>query len=681
MKVLLSYPQLKVWLRDLTEEGIEPQPGPDLTLVRWASHELEYSKLGWLDAGGLCEVAPIQQLGEEVALIAVPAGTGDAGGGAVLCSIALHSDGDRGDWTDEYVQIQVRCVPLTALVEMIFLSELEDAEDIPVVYFDAAGGRWPFGDALGSVAVDAYAASVNLVGLEGLLQWYGVDPVAYNGDEEAEAADEVSGVGPAIDTLTGFQIPEFTADSGGDRGGGVAALVQLPLMDRLPGRARGAAATVGPFDGLRGLAGGKRPSALRGARGAAKASAKAKPSTVKLAEQMDLLMDRLASLEMGGPGQTYGRGAYPPPAAGRAGGAGAGGGGAAAGGGSSWPRAPSSAFAGASPKAVTFRGPPIAASRSGSFVPGGNFAPDRDAAMRTGQRLFREGPTGRGRGFVPPAWPSASAAAAEAEEGASLAEGNVAGGFEPTLASALQELAQSLKAVRGPRDSDYGFSVTPASTVEEAELLMGGAPATSGASGAAGLERLKLTMEKRPDLILLAFERSIKKTLGVLPGEAWTVQRHAKEQVMPAAGNHGALKRTILILAHLLDLARTEEPARAFAFAAQAYKAAHAAALHPSKEWRYGWPLLNLEEPDMPARVPYTPGEFAALASWHKDAAIIEKAMGGTPWTGGTSSDRRDEPRGDKKSRGKGRGKGEDAAPSADKGSPGDRGPPPAGRK
>ena len=126
------------------------------------------------------------------------------------------------------------------------------------------------------------------------------------------------------------------------------------------------------------------------------------------------------------------------------------------------------------------------------------------------------------------------------------------------------------------------------------------------------LERLKITAEKRPDLILLAFERSIKKTLGMLPGEAWTVHRRAKEQVMPAAGKHGALKRTILILAHILDLARTEAPERAFAFAAQAYKAAHAAALHPSKEWKYGWPLLGLEEPDMPARVPYTPAEFAA---------------------------------------------------------------------
>jgi hypothetical protein len=145
---------------------------------------------------------------------------------------------------------------------------------------------------------------------------------------------------------------------------------------------------------------------------------------------------------------------------------------------------------------------------------------------------------------------------------------------------------------------------------------------------------------------------------------------------MPAAGKHGALKRTILILAHILNLARTEQPGRAFAFAAQAYKAAHAAALHPSKEWKYGWPLLGLEEPDMPARVPYTPGELAALAAWHKDLAVIEKAMGGAP-----SSSHGGDNEAPRRSREKGRGKGGDAAQSGEEGHPGGKGSPPAGRQ
>jgi hypothetical protein len=39
-----------MWLRDLHEEGIEPQPGPGPPGVAFAADELEYTKLGWNDA-------------------------------------------------------------------------------------------------------------------------------------------------------------------------------------------------------------------------------------------------------------------------------------------------------------------------------------------------------------------------------------------------------------------------------------------------------------------------------------------------------------------------------------------------------------------------------------------------------------------------------------------------------
>ena len=43
-------PRSRVWLRDLHEEGIEPQPGPGPPGVAFAADELEYTKLGWNDA-------------------------------------------------------------------------------------------------------------------------------------------------------------------------------------------------------------------------------------------------------------------------------------------------------------------------------------------------------------------------------------------------------------------------------------------------------------------------------------------------------------------------------------------------------------------------------------------------------------------------------------------------------
>jgi hypothetical protein len=53
--------------------------------------------------------------------------------------------------------------------------------------------------------------------------------------------------------------------------------------------------------------------------------------------------------------------------------------------------------------------------------------------------------------------------------------------------------------------------------VEETELLLigsGGGAGSGGAAGAVALERFKITAEKRPDLILLAFERSIRRHWG-----------------------------------------------------------------------------------------------------------------------------------------------------------------------
>ena len=64
------------------------------------------------------------------------------------------------------------------------------------------------------------------------------------------------------------------------------------------------------------------------------------------------------------------------------------------------------------------------------------------------------------------------------------------------------------------------------------------------------------------------------------------------------------------------------------AFLTNCYKAAHAAALHPNREWTYGWPLTGLEEPLAPPRPAYTPHEHAALAAFHRDRAVLEKALG-----------------------------------------------------
>ena len=77
----------------------------------------------------------------------------------------------------------------------------------------------------------------------------------------------------------------------------------------------------------------------------------------------------------------------------------------------------------------------------------------------------------------------------------------------------------------------------------------------------------------------------------MLPGEAWSYGRHAAEQILPAAGTHKVLRKTAVMIAHALDLHRTAGGEAVAAFLTQAYKATHAAAAHPGREWAFAWPL------------------------------------------------------------------------------------------
>ena len=196
------------------------------------------------------------------------------------------------------------------------------------------------------------------------------------------------------------------------------------------------------------------------------------------------------------------------------------------------------------------------------------------------------------------------------------------------VTDALQEVAITMRSMRGRGESAAaGGTGESANSIEELEALTLGSGTGAGADrlGAVQIERIRRTTEKRPDLIVLSLERETMRRLMVLPGESWSFSRHAREQVLPLAGGHHTLRKVIVGLAHLLDLARTESPTRVYAFATQFYKATQAAAAHPNKEWAYGWPLLGLDDPDTPARPIFSPTEHAALAAWHRDQSVIDR--------------------------------------------------------
>jgi hypothetical protein len=119
---------------------------------------------------------------------------------------SLHSDADRGEWVADYVDIMVRAVP-TSAIATLFIEDVGEFPDMPIVFFDADAGRWPYAEALGTIAIDEYAASVSVVGRDGFLEPHGLEP-----DAEADEGED-GGVGRAVWTLTGEPLPEFTAES------------------------------------------------------------------------------------------------------------------------------------------------------------------------------------------------------------------------------------------------------------------------------------------------------------------------------------------------------------------------------------------------------------------------------------------------------------------------------------
>ena len=174
-------------------------------------------------------------------------------------------------------------------------------------------------------------------------------------------------------------------------------------------------------------------------------------------------------------------------------------------------------------------------------------------------------------------------------------ESNVGAALEEALATLLQ------RAIR-QRDSGYEVSAASASFLEESEKV--GLSSDGSRLGPVQFERLKLTRESNPSLVIRAHERQIQRDLGVLPREPWSRHRHARDKVLlPASGYRGLRRRSSSCLG------------RSTCYGVPHQSICQATAYHPNKQWTYGWPLLGLDDPDGAQRLGYTPSEHAALAS------------------------------------------------------------------
>ena len=197
-----------------------------------------------------------------------------------------------------------------------------------------------------------------------------------------------------------------------------------------------------------------------------------------------------------------------------------------------------------------------------------------------------------------------------------------AAGADPGLGDVLREVARAMQSIASGQGVDP-LTAPVVGSVEELQQL----GLQSNRLGATQLERLRLAREQNPKLTTEAHAREVRRDLKVLPGEAWSYSKHAEAHLLPSAVGFHGLRKTVVILAHALDLHRTEGGDASQAFLAQSYKAAQAACLHPQKQWSFGWPLLGLPDPDGPARPSFTPAENSALTAFHRDAEVIRPLL------------------------------------------------------
>ena len=214
-------------------------------------------------------------------------------------------------------------------------------------------------------------------------------------------------------------------------------------------------------------------------------------------------------------------------------------------------------------------------------------------------------------------------------------------------AGLLARLVQLLEGRQGPRGAAsaaelFGLSGGGAASLGEYEAgfssLLGAAGAdlpraSAGALGLVNLERLIATRRAHPEVIVASNEQAIREQMRSLPGEAWSVSRHAEREVLPYCGSFVTLKRMVAILAAALDEGRTRGALHQHAFLYHAYRVVESAAVSEGHDLAWGWPLLGVDDPGGVPRGGLAPVERAGLAAYHRDRQALtaaQRAAGGS---------------------------------------------------
>ena len=146
----------------------------------------------------------------------------------------------------------------------------------------------------------------------------------------------------------------------------------------------------------------------------------------------------------------------------------------------------------------------------------------------------------------------------------------------------------------------HEVSAAPASFLEELEKI--GLSGDGSRLGAAQLERLKVTRESNPSLVIRAHEREIQRDLGV---RAVVVSQACSRQ-----SSSGGVR-----------VPRFAEDDRHLVFPVSSVQSGPGHGVTPEQAVA----LLGLDDPDGAQPAGYTPSEHAALAAFHRDQELLDK--------------------------------------------------------
>jgi len=161
--------------------------------------------------------------------------------------------------------------------------------------------------------------------------------------------------------------------------------------------------------------------------------------------------------------------------------------------------------------------------------------------------------------------------------------------------------------------------------------LLGDGEGDRSAKGTVAVQKLVSEVRNQPDRAIAAFDLRIMDELGIyFEGQPWSLSQHSR-MVCENTQGHRVLKRCLVMMSHLYDLAKVERaPSRLTASVGQFYKVLNETVINQGS-WELSWPLSGLPDPDERIRSTASAAERVALVALAKEKKLLREAVAAHP--------------------------------------------------